>query len=211
MAALQSLITLAGGWECRPPQRRSAYDSNDLRSARRSVALLLRLAALLPSPSTVGPGCWSQSWISLLNQLASLHIVLPRHSLSALHQAAHAALLAQRALVARLQRELRQARHKRWLHALPTLWKERPGVIFHWLHQSGAPWGTTPILDESGMQCLSASAVDAAVRTYWVDKVLRCHASVDGTLRWTLFFLNLGSLSQFWNGRVHPGRQNGSA
>ena len=117
----------------------------------------------------------------------------PRTSLQALHSATVSSLAAQRALVARLQQELRHARHKRWLHTLPTLWKDRPGVIFNWLHLSGAPWGTTPILDESGMQCLTVSEVDDAVRRYWVDEVLRCHAYVDGSARWSFFFSQFGA------------------
>ena len=156
------------------------------------MALLHRLVALLPSSVTARPGCWPRAWDLLLHKLSSLNIVLPQSTLSDLIPAAHAALTAQRALVARLQRELRQARHKRWLASLPTLWKERPGVIFHWLHSSGAPWGTTPILDERGAQCLTVAEVDGAVRRYWVDEVLRCHASVDGGRCWSTFFSRFG-------------------
>ena len=51
----------------------------------------------------------------------------------------------------------------------------------------GAPWGSTPILDDTGQQCTSHSAVDAAVRGYWVDCVLRRHASVDEESAWAAF------------------------
>ncbi len=75
--------------------------------------------------------------------------------------------------------EMRRARHARWKGGLTALWRERTGVVYNWLRANSAPWGTTPILDEAGMQCLSVAAVDAAVQGYWLNTVLRQHASLD--------------------------------
>ena len=77
--------------------------------------------------------------------------------------------------------------HRRWKDSTAVLWRDRPGVVYHWLQATGAPWSATPILDAAGQQCLSVEAVDAAVRSYWVDTVLRQHASVDSSARWTSF------------------------
>ena len=48
-------------------------------------------------------------------------------------------------------------------------------------------WGTYPILNEAGDQCCSVADADAAVRKFWVDQVLRRHASVDAVQQWALF------------------------
>ena len=118
--------------------------------------------------------------MQILEELASMDIVLPQTTVPALlaaistevqqrHKSLHCELCA-----------MRQERHQRWKATLPTLWKERPRVIHHWLHAAGSlAWGTTPILDTAGQQCLTLEAVDAAVRGYRVDTVLRHHASVD--------------------------------
>ena len=197
VAALQQLVILAGGWSCRPVLRRPAYDSNALRKARRSLALLHRLHSLLHRLPQTGSGCWPRIWGLLLDQLDGAGISLPRSTLGALSSATLSALQAQKALVARLSRELRQLRHRRWSTLLPVLWQERPGVIYHWLHESGTPWGTRPIIDESGHQCLSLSEVDATVQRFWVQKILRCHASVDNAACWDFFLTVRGIYSRF--------------
>ena len=186
--ALQHLVVLAGGWICGPPFRRTAYDSDELRKARRSLALLSRLQAQLSKPTaTSPPGSWPRLWLQLLDRLGKARIQLPQSSIPALSVAVNQALTSQRSLIAGITRTMRQARHHRWKQLLPALWKERPGVIYHWLHASGAPWGTTPILDESGMQCLSLEAVDGTVKHYWVNSILRAHASVNGPSQWSIF------------------------
>jgi hypothetical protein len=43
------------------------------------------------------------------------------------------------------------------------------------------------VLDDAGQQCTTTTAVDQAVRAYWVDQVLRQHALVDGPSCWRLF------------------------
>ena len=82
---------------------------------------------------------------------------------------------------------MRRVRHARWKGALPLLWQQRPAVIHHWLRATSPSWEFTPVLDETGMQCTSPPAVEAAVRRYWVDSVLRHHASVDEDTRWAAF------------------------
>ena len=67
---------------------------------------------------------------------------------------------------------------------LPELWRSPPAVVYGWLRGESASWGSTPILDAAGHQCMTAEAVDAAVCSFWVDSVLRRHAEVDGPARW---------------------------
>ena len=57
-------------------------------------------------------------------------------------------------------------------------------MIYGWLRWDPAAWGSTLILDADGHQCATTEAVDAAVRGFWVDSVLRRHAGVDGVVRW---------------------------
>ena len=86
-----------------------------------------------------------------------------------------------------MQLEISRERHKRWKGGVAALWRDLPGVVYNWLRGSSAPWGMTPILAETGMQCLSVEAVDIAVRGYWVDTVLRQHAPLNGDAQWTTF------------------------
>ena len=44
--------------------------------------------------------------------------------------------------------------------------------------------GSTPIVDTNGQHCATTEAVDAAVRGFWVDSVLRRHAGVEEAARW---------------------------
>ena len=46
-------------------------------------------------------------------------------------------------------------------------------------------WGCSPILDNNDVT--SPSAVDASVRSFWVDGILRQHAAVDGPSRFNAF------------------------
>ena len=187
IAALHHLVDLAGGWNCRPPHRRPAYDSNELRTARRNMASLLHLASLLRSSPVDHMGCWPRKWEQLLNRLGRAGVSLPHSTIPTLSAAVHAALTAHRSLVSQVTKRMRDARHKRWMQTLPTLWHERPGVVYNWLHAVGAPWGTTPILNDLGEQCLSPAAVDRAVRGFWVDQILRCHAGVNDSACWATF------------------------
>jgi exonuclease III len=187
VAALQHLVALAGGWVCKSASRRSAYDSPQLRNARRMWSLLNRLSAQLHTASEGPPGCWPRPWLVLLDRLALVGLDLPRTTVAALSAAVRNSLVVQRSLIDHINRDMRKVRHDRWRQLLPSLWRDRPGVVYHWLHASGAPWGSTPILDEVGQQCLSLDAVDGAVRRFWVDNVLRCHAFVDGPKHWSAF------------------------
>jgi exonuclease III len=64
VAALQHLVSLAGGWQQRPPVRRRAYDSDTLRAARRSLANLHRLFSHLHSALQGPPGPWPRGVLS---------------------------------------------------------------------------------------------------------------------------------------------------
>ena len=188
-SALLHLVTLAGGWSARPPCRRAAYDSSGLRSARRRLAVLLHFDSLIHQAPGQGavPGSWPLSWLQQLERVGSINIDPSATTVPALRAALSLAIRRCRDAVDLLNCKMRSERHARWRDQLPQLWRDRPGVIYHWLHAAGAPWGSTPILDESGLQCTTAVAVDAAVRAYWVDSVLRQHASVDPAAAWAKF------------------------
>ena len=187
VAALQHLVAIAGGWVFRPRVRRLAYDSQALRVARRLLVDLNDLARLLRQLVSSPPGCWPRPVGQLLGRLAGAGLHFPQVSAAVMVPLVEHAAAEQRAVIHRITRELRRARHDRWANSLASLWQDRPGVVYHWLHAAGAPWGSLPVLDESGMQCTSVAAVDAAVRGYWVDQVLRRHAAEDGAVRWAAF------------------------
>jgi hypothetical protein len=187
VAALQHLVVLAGGWGTRPAVRRPAYESPALRTARRVLGDLHALCRLLRSLADAPPACWPRTVEQLLARLAEDNLVFPRLSAASLLVQVEGSVLAQRAVVSRLSNALRKVRHDRWTNSLATLWRDRPGTIFSWLHVAGAPWGSTPILDEAGLQCTTPAEVDAAVRGYWVERVLRQHADVDATASWRTF------------------------
>ena len=188
-AALQRLVTLAGGWTTRPRTRRLAYDSNAIRLLRTTLADLHRVHTLCSRALKEGtPGAWPHFLMHLLDSLASRGVVLPRSgSLAELQVAALTAVAPRRAEVDRLVRHQRAERTRRFREALPQLWKDDLGVIQRWLRADSVPWGSRPILDAAGLQCLTVPEVDAAVRAFWVDHVLRQHAAVDEDARWTAF------------------------
>ena len=68
---------------------------------------------------------------------------LPDGSLGALRAAVAQELLTAREEHNELNRQMRHARHVRWRDSLLRLWKERPGVIHHWLQAPTAAWGCT--------------------------------------------------------------------
>ena len=82
---------------------------------------------------------------------------------------------------------MRREWHARWKDRLPELWRERTGVIHHWLQAPGVAWGTYPVINEEGQQCTSVEEVDRVVRGFWVDQFLRQHAEVNAEERWQAF------------------------
>ena len=184
--ALQSLVSLAGGWIQRPAQRRQAYDSAAVRRVRRVLAMLYHLEQLTRA-APASPGCWPRTWEQLLASLRRRGVLLPRSTVVELRQAVVQEIFHARSEVDRLHREMRRARHVRWHAAIPRLWHDRPGVVNHSLQAPAATWGCNPIVDATGQQCLTVEAVDRAVQHYWVDEVLCQHRAVDGAARWWLF------------------------
>ena len=186
LAALHHLVQLAGGWRVRPLARRRAYDSDSSRHLRHQLTSLRWRQALMQRPC-LSPGGWPRPWMLLLDELQSVGVQLPRTTIPALLTAVSVEIQQRQRQLSDQLRAMRQERHRRWKATLPLLWQERPRVIFHWLHATGPPWGSTPILDATGQQCLTVEAVDAAVRSYWVDTVLRHHAPVDEDSCWAAF------------------------
>ena len=186
-AALQHLVALAGGWVTRPSTRRPAYESEAVRRVRRVLAELYHLERLTRDAGASPLGCWPRTWEQLWTSLQRRGLKLPHTTAVALRAAVLTEILAARAEVDRLNRDMRRERHNRWRATLPRLWRDRPGVVYHWLEEPTAAWGCTPIIDATGNQCLTITAVDQTVRGYWVDAVLRQHHAADGSACWRQF------------------------
>ena len=186
-AALDSLVSLAGGWRCRGPHRRAAYDSNAIRQQRRRIMALNRVELLTRSPVGTGVGCWPRALIAAVDALRACGVSVPWGPVGELRGVVLQDLSLARAELRRLETAMRRERRDRWKGALPSLWREKPGVVHHWLQAPSVAWGTFPVLDGQGMQCVTASEVDQAVRGFWVDGVLRRAAGVDGQARWVQF------------------------
>ena len=186
-ASLQLLVEMAGGWVTRPVQRRAAYDSSASRQLRRRLIDLHVLEELTRPSMVLAMGCWPRRVERLSAKLRSQGLALPSGNLTELRNTVVAIMHATKAQLAQLGRDMRRARHTRWRDHLPSLWRDRPGVIHHWLQAPMAAWGTFPVLNEAGGQCLTAAAVDQAVQGYWVTQVLRQHAGVDEQERWDAF------------------------
>ena len=185
--SLETLVSLAGGWTTRSSTRRLAYDSTAIRHVRRRLAHIHHLAGLCRRDATSQPGSWPSTWLRILDSLQALNVPLPRSTVPALLEALASAKLHWRRELDALLRRMRQERSVRWRAVLPTLWRERPAVLHHWLDAEGVPWGTRPVQDSNGLQCMSPATVDAAVRAFWVDAVLRQHAACDEDHCWATF------------------------
>ena len=101
---------------------------------------------------------------------------MPQGSVGQLREAALRELALSKTELGQREPAMRRERQERWRAALPGLWMARPGVVHHWLQAPAVAWGTFPVLDEHGLQCLTVPEVDRAVRAFWVDGVLRKEA-----------------------------------
>ena len=187
MAALNHLVVLAVGWKMRASQRREAYDSEKVRRVRGRLTELYHLERLTRVVNGAGVGCWPRAWLALLTSLRRRGVELPQTTVSDLRTAVLGEVQRARLEVDQLNRELRAARRARWHAARPQLWKQRPGVVYHWLQAPMAPWGCTPMVDDLGRQCLTVEAVDQAVRGYWVDQILCQHRESNEADSWREF------------------------
>ena len=163
--ALLLVVDLAGGWITRPAARRRAYDSGPVRKSRRALELLLHLQHAICGDGGGTVGHWPRLWLKLLGDLERLGFCLSQQNLGSLREIFGCIIYYRQRLAAIFQR-MRHERHLRWRETLPCLWRDRPGVIQHWLRAKGLPWGSLPILDSMGLQCLSVTEVDHAVRSY---------------------------------------------
>ena len=192
MSALHRLVALAGGWRVRPKVRRTAYDSNQIRQVRRKLALQHRLQRLLRPLSSL-LGCWPRPLLLLQAELHSLGVSLSSTTLVALRAESQKAASVCRQELEQLVRQMRQERQSRWRSTLPEAWRDRPGIIYNWLQARSPVWGSSPIMDDNGMQCTTLAAVDVTVRQFWVSDVLHRHAAVDGDSAWAAFSASLFS------------------
>lgn len=180
--ALQGLVRLAGGWNSRGPQRRAAYDSSALRGLRRRIGDLHRVESLTRPATQAGAGCWPRALVRAVESVRAHGVSLPQGSVGQLREAALRELALAKTELGQRERAMRRERQERWRAALPGLWMARPGVVHHWLQAPAVAWGTFPVLDEHGLQCLTVPEVDRAVRAFWVDGVLRKAAGGTGGL-----------------------------
>ena len=141
VAALQRLVALAGGWVFRPRVRRAAYDSRELRQARRQLVDLNDAARLLRQVLHGAPAQWPQSLVHLIGRLASAGIQLPKTSAAELVPLVERAAAEQRAVIHRVSKDLRRLRHDRWARSVAVLWQDRPGVVYNSCRPVGRPGG----------------------------------------------------------------------
>jgi hypothetical protein len=173
-AALDRLVSLAGGWVVRAGPPRPAYASGPDLKLRAELAALGRCASLLRRETGVGP--FSTPLLRLIAQLQRHGLSPPIASRSLLQRWVTTTLPERRRLLAAGVAQHRAERVSRWRDSLPALWETRPGVIFRWLRGDTPVWGSIPIVGPSGLQCISVPAVDAEVRSFWVDTVWCQHA-----------------------------------
>jgi hypothetical protein len=174
-AALDSLVSLAGGWTVRSAPPRPAYASTPVLKLRAGLTSLARCDALLRRDTGVGP--FSTPLLRLLDTLRRQGFAPLAASRSSLQLWVAASLTAHHRLLADAIAHDRAVRIRRWQDALPALWETRPGVIFRWLRGETPVWGSVPIVGPSGLQCATAPEVDAEVRGFWVSQVWGQHAS----------------------------------
>ena len=121
----------------RPEQRRKAYDSTEVRGVRTGMADLHRVEVLSRSQEGARCGSWTRPLELLCAKLRRSGMALPEVSLGEVRLFVVQELGLAKKELARLGQAMRRERHMRWRDALPGLWRERPGVIHHWLQAPG--------------------------------------------------------------------------
>ena len=86
-AALQELVALAGGWRCRGPHRRAAYDSDVVRGLRQRIMHLHRVETLTRSPEPAGAGCWPWHLVRAVERARAHGVTLPQGPVGDLREA----------------------------------------------------------------------------------------------------------------------------
>ena len=186
--ALEGLVDLAGGWQCRSTTPRAAYDSTVIRQLRRSLRLLGEARACMQRDLLAArPGCFSHPLQTSLQQLRKRRLLPPSGPLPTLLLWADQSIRAHRAELTAARTALRRDRESRWSDSLPSTWAEHPGKLYSFLRETPRPLGSIPILAVSGMQCTTISEVDEACTNYWRDGVWCRHATVDSVERWRAF------------------------
>ena len=181
--ALQVLVRLAGGWSKGAAQPRRAYDSGAATRARGALGALGMTIALLRREQ--GVGTTSVCLLAALRGLRQRGLPVPDSENRAVLLAwAVAYLPEQRHALQVLVQGMRKQRLQRWRGNIATLWSTRPRAVYRWLAAEPSVWGSAPILDVDGVQCLSREAVDREVCAYWVRGVWRQHEGVDMEARW---------------------------
>jgi len=104
------------------------------------------------SPVGTGVGCWPRALLAAVDALRACGVSVPWGPVGELRGVVLRDLSLARAELRRLETAMRRERRERWKGALPSLWRENPGVMHHWLQAPSLAWGTFPVLDGQGMQ-----------------------------------------------------------
>ena len=120
----------------------------------------------LLQPLSSLPGCWPRPVVMVQVELQLLGVSLSSLTLVALRAEAQSMACACRKELEQLVRQMRLERQSRWRSTLAEAWRDRPGVVYNWLHARSPEWGASPIMDDEGQQCTTIAAVDAAVRNF---------------------------------------------
>ena len=93
----------------------------------------------------VDSGPWPWEVTKLCQKLRERGFQLPSGTLSDLRARVVQEIEEVKGRLSRMMSDMRKERHARWKDGLPELWRERPGVIHHWLQAPGVTWGTFPV------------------------------------------------------------------
>ena len=184
--ALEELVALAGGWQGRAARRRPAFTSSALQHAREQARTLARLRMAMKQMPT-GVGSWQYDVMVLLRAAGAAGVQLQEGPREMMLAEVETALATARALVITTLTNQQEERARRLRATVARLWERQPGRVFSWLKDEPAVWGAVPVLDKCGLQCATREAVDAVVRGFWVDGVLRQHVGVDPRAAWAAF------------------------
>ena len=165
-AALEELVSLAGGWDVKERRSMKAYDSKAVRTLRRELQALNFAHSQLrrwPSGPSPRPFLVDQA----LKKLRNLGIFVDVDRQTSIEQI-RSLIRGRRGRLNGILAQMRLARRCRWKDAMPNVWAHSPRRLFAWLREEQASWGSTPLISEEGAQLTTAEEVDSAAKEFWV-------------------------------------------
>ena len=180
--SLEEVVKLAGGWDKRPRRRRKAYASPAM--ARMQKIFAECNAARAEAKRFDGIGSWPRK---LVQRLGRLGLSVSGRAMADVQWELTEMVEATRASIGALIHAQRQERLHRWKDRVAELWRRNPGAVHRWLNDNAPAWGTSPVVNGNGKACSTPAEVDAEVRGFWVNQVLRKHEGVNGEQAWLQF------------------------